>query len=157
MCIRDRVKARRGYRTPRSVLRELGSQEMYFYLGRKRDDVLSVFPLDNLGLHVSRMLADRFGSERERGVAVCVEEASRKLGVASMREFSKDEREAWRRWSPLICVLPGVEEWSRSDKEALAAVIAAKGSRYELDYLRGFDQHTRLRDALSELAYTPID
>lgn len=152
-----KVKANPRYRTPISVLRELGEAEMYLYLGKKRDDVLSVFPLENLGLHITRMLAERFGADREKAIATCVREGTDLLGVKTLRDLSKNERQAWERWSPLVVVLPGLELWGSRDKRAVASLITAKGSQRELDYLHQLDRHARLRRAIGELAYTPIE
>ena len=58
---------------------------------------------------------------------------------------------AWERWAPLVAVLPNVVRWGRSNKRALATLIRAKGGRSELDYLRQFDAHRLLRDALRRL------
>ena len=152
-----KVKANRRYRTPIPVLRQLGEAEMYLYLGKKRDDVLSVFPLDTLGLHITRMLAERFGADREKAVATCVKEAKKLLGVATLRNLTRPERQAWERWSPLLVALPGVVRWSKRDKRAAASLITAKGSRRELAYLYQLDAHRRLRQAIGELAYTPLE
>jgi hypothetical protein len=150
-----KVKSKPGYRTPLHVLQELAEVEMYLYLGKKRDDVLSIFPLDNVGLHVTRMLAARFGADRERGIATCVKEAMQKLNVATLRDLSRDQKQAWERWAPLVGVLAGVDQWSARDKRALASLIKAKGSPHELKYLHLFDSHTGLRNAIADLACTP--
>ena len=152
-----KVKANPRYRTSIAVLRELGDGEMYLYLDKKRDDVLSVFPLANLGLQVTRMLADRFGADREKAIATCVKEASILLGVKTLRGMTKSEREAWERWSPLLVSLPGVKRWGSKQKREAAALISAKGSRHELDYLHKLDRHKRMRHALGELAHAPLD
>jgi hypothetical protein len=148
-----KVKANARYRTPIPVLRELGEGEMYLYLDKKRDDVLSVFPLANLGLQVTRMLADRFGADREKAIATCVKEASNLLGVKTLRGMTKSEREAWERWSPLLVSLPGVKRWGIKHKRDAAALISAKGSQHELEYLHKLDGHKPLRNALAKLAH----
>ncbi len=151
-----KVREKPGYRTPLPVLRELAEVEMYLYLGKKRDDVLSVFPLDNVGLHITRMLADRFGADREQAIATCVKEVMRKLDVATLHDLSKDQKQAWERWAPLVGVLPGVDQWGARDKRALASLINAKGSPHELDYLHLFDRHRRLRNAIAKLSCTQL-
>lgn len=151
-----RVARDRNYRTPPVTLRELGEYEMYFYLGTRRDDVLSIFPLHRVARRVSAMLAQRFGADRDRGVVTCVSEASALLGAAPAARLQRDERRAWEMWAPYALVLPGVHDWNGRDRKALAAVISAKGGRCELDYLRRFDAHPRLRQALEELARDPV-
>jgi hypothetical protein len=130
---------------------------MYLYLHKKRDDVLSVFPLDNLGLHITRMLAERFGADREKAIATCVKEAINLLGVDTLRGLTRSERQAWERWSPLVTLLPGLDKWGVRDKKALALLINAKGGQREVDYLHQLDRHKRLRQALGELAYQPVE
>ncbi len=151
-----KAKKTPGYRTPMSVLRELGETEMYLYLGKKRDDVLSVFPLANIGLHVTRTLAVRFGADRERGIATCVRDAAKLLRSPLSRGMTKAQRQAWERWSPLVTLLPGVDEWSAADRSALASIITTKGGQRELDYLHQFDRHKKLRKALGELAHKKV-
>jgi len=151
-----KVKAKPRYRTPISILKELGEAEMYLYLDKQRDDVLSIFPLATLGQHITRMLAARFGSDREKAILTCVREARKLLEVESSRKWTRTERQAWERWSPLVVLLPGIASWGRRDKRAVAAIISAKGARRELDYLHRLDRHTRLRAAIGELAHTPV-
>ena len=152
-----KVKADRRYRTPLSILKQLGEAEMYLYLEGQRDDVLSIFPLADLGLHITRMLAVRFGADREKAITTCVKEARELLNVESSCKWSPPERQAWERWSPLIVALPGLERWTRRDKRAAAAIISAKGARREVDFLHRLDRHARLRAAIDELAYTPLE
>lgn len=152
-----RVKKNPRYRSPIPVLKELADAEMYFYLERKRSDVLSVLPIENVGLHVTRTLARRFGADREKAIATCVDEASKLLGIESLRALSKAEKLAWERWSPLLLTIPDVHDWPARDRRAAAAVITAKGSRHEVDYLRRLERHSRLRPAITELARTPVE
>lgn len=151
------VREDRSHRTPRRVLKQLGEYEMYLFLERRRDDVLSIYPLDRVAMHVSGMLADRFGAERGRGIACCVSEAADILGAPGIDSMTRAERQAWERWAPYVLVLPGVRGWSKRDRTALASVITAKGAPCELDYLKLFDQHAPLKSALDALAYAPID
>jgi hypothetical protein len=69
-----------------------------------------------------------------------------------MKDLSPGERLAWRRWAPLVAVLPGLDRWSLKDRKALARVVLAKGGRRESDFVRTFDAHSRLRTAIRRLA-----
>ena len=69
-----------------------------------------------------------------------------------LEDLSAGERLAWERWSPLVLILPGVERWSAADRRALVRVVRAKGGRRESEFLRRFDRHPRLDQALLELA-----
>jgi hypothetical protein len=147
-----RMKRNPRYRSSVTTLNELSSKNMFLFLGRPRRDVRGIISLENIGLAVSRYLAQRFGADRERAMKVCDKEARHLLGVRFFRGFSKGERLAWTRWSPLILTLPGVETWSAEEKRALATVARAKGGKRETEYLRLFDAHRKLRQALLELA-----
>jgi hypothetical protein len=114
--------------------------------------VIGRFPIERIGFAASDYLSARFGSDRERGERVCADEAAAILGAGRWRDLPPGERLAFRRWAPLVRVLPGVEGWSRRDRAALARVVRAKGGRRESDFARLLDRHARLRRALAQLA-----
>jgi len=139
-------------RSTLSTLRKLSSQPMFFYLDRKHRDVLAKLPLGTLGLKISRLLADRFGGDREKGLRVLSREADRLLDVRSRQSWPAGERQAWERWCPLILSLPGISGWSPADKRALVQVVRAKGGRWEARFVSLFNQHRRLKNAILKLA-----
>jgi hypothetical protein len=147
------MKVRPRHRSDLATLKRLAAHNVFWQPGsRRRDDVIGVLPLPNVGLHVTRYVADRFGSDRERASRVCSAEAAALLGVRSLRAWAPGERLAWQRWAPLVMVLPGVRGWSRAERSALAAVVRAKGGRRESDFVRLFDAHRPLRGAIRRLA-----
>lgn len=141
-----------AYRTPPATLRTLAESNLFLDLGRRRRDVLGVIDLSEASLRVSALLARRFGSDRERGARVCEREAAALLGVRVPRGTTAGERLAWRRWAPLVLALPGVPDWTADDRKALADIARAKGGRRESDFLRLFDRHARLREAILRLS-----
>jgi hypothetical protein len=148
-----RMKADPRHRSDLPTLKRLAAHNVFWQPGRRRrDDVIGVLPLPNVGLHVTRYLADRFGSDRERAARVCSAEAAALLGVRSLRPFAPGQRLAWERWAPLVMVLPGVRAWGRTQKRGLVEVIRAKGGRRESDFVRLFDAHEALRRAVRRLA-----
>jgi hypothetical protein len=147
-----RMRTRPAHRSSITTLKRLARANLYYHAARARDDVIGLLPLPAVGLAVSRHLAGRFGSDRERGARVCAEEAARMLGAGPGREWSVGERQAWGRWSPLLLVLPGVAGWRAGEKRALVEVVRAKGGRRESDFVLRFDRHRRLREALRRLA-----
>jgi len=153
--IRKELKKMRDnprHRSSIASLQELSATEMFLHLGPPRDDVIGIFSRENVGFHVMKHLAERFGADRERGIRTCSREAAEMLGVRSLSSFSKGERLAWDRWCPLVRILPGLERWSRSDKAALVRVVRAKGGRRESDFVKLFDGHRRLRRAVVKLS-----
>ncbi len=142
----------KAHRTSIAVLKELAGENVYWSAGKARDDVLGVFPLANVGLAITDYLARRFGADRERGERVCAAEAAEMCGVRGWQKWANGECLWWRRWSPLILVLPGVARWSVDERKALVAVVRTKGGRRESDYVRLLDAHKKLRAALRRLA-----
>ena len=146
-----RMRSRPSHRSSIATLRRLARANLYYHSGRARDDVIGLVPLPTAGLAVTALMSTRFGSDRERGARVCADEAARLLGAPSRRRWSEGERLAWDRWSPLVLVLPGVATWTTEEKRALVDVVKAKGGRRESEFVRRFDRHRRLRDALRTL------
>ncbi|MBI5512070.1 MAG: hypothetical protein HY903_25205 [Deltaproteobacteria bacterium] len=141
-----------GHRSAPATLKELATESVYFHLGRRRDDVLGLVPIGNVGLQLTRFLAERYGAERRQGVAELVRHAARLLAVRSLAPLGRDERLAFARFAPLVCLLPGIERWSAKERGAFFEVVRAKGGRSELEYARRFDAHAKLRRALVTLA-----
>ena len=142
------------HRTSRNDLETLASENLYWFGGKPRNDAIGLVELPNVGLRVIDSVAARFGSDRERAEAVLCEEAARLLGVRP-RSWKPAERLAFRRWAPLVSILPGVALWGAAERRALAAVIQAKGGRRETDFVRLFDTHKKLRKAIVDLAKDP--
>lgn len=140
------------HRSSIATLNKLASENMYLYLKKPRKDVLGEVSLGEVGLRISRTLADRFGADREKGIKICSKEAARMLGMRSMGRFSAGEKLAWERWSPLIMSIRGVQDWRPSDKRALIQVVRAKGGQRESRFVRLFDNHRRLRKAILKLS-----
>ncbi len=113
---------------------------------------MGILSMPDVGLKVSRYLGRRFGSDREGAEAVCALEARRLLAVRTQRGWSAGERMAWKRWAPLILILPGVDRWSTANRRALVEVVRAKGGRRESEFVLRFDRHRPLREAIRKLA-----
>jgi hypothetical protein len=147
-----RLAARAQYRSSPSTLKRLVRHHMFLSLGRERDDVIGVLPMDRVGLAVTDYLAGRFGNDRRGGAERCADEVAALLGVASWRRLPPGERMMWLRWAPLVSALQQVHKWTLSDRERLAAAIRAKGSRRESDAVPMLTAHRPFRRALLRLA-----
>jgi hypothetical protein len=147
-----RLKKRPGARTPVSTLRVLAEANVYWHMARERDDVIGILPLSDVGFPIAQRMASRFGSDRERGEQVSMDEAAELLGLRSLEGWSAGERLWWRRWSPMVLCLQGIAQWSDAEKKALIDVIRAKGGPRESEFVRRFDAHQALRKALRRLA-----
>jgi hypothetical protein len=139
-------------RSSPATIHRLSAEYVFLHAAAPRRDVLGRISLGNIGLRISRLLAVRFGAERERGMRACAREAANLIGLRSLDGWSAGERLAWERWSPLVLALDSVGRWPAVDRRAFAQVIRAKGGRRESDFVRLFDSHRRLRRAMLRLA-----
>jgi hypothetical protein len=146
-----KMQKNRKHRSSIATLEELAAENVYFDLKRPRNDVIGILPLGKVGLRITEYLAKRFGSQRKLAEITCAREARHLLGVRSQRGWSEGEKLAWRRWSPLILILPGIKRWNETDKKALVAVVRAKGGLRESDFALQFDRHRKLRRAVSKM------
>jgi hypothetical protein len=147
-----RMKTDPGHLSSPATLEKLAAQNLFYQTGRPRKDVIGVLSLADVGLRVTKRVAERFGSDREGAAKECSREAARALGVRTFGGFTRGERMAWERWAPLVTILPGLERWSKGARRALVDVIRAKGGRRESDFVLLFDRHRPLRRAVAALA-----
>jgi hypothetical protein len=140
------------YRSSLAVLRGLASHNLFWHLGPPREDVIGLLPLAQVGVEVTRRLAARHGRDRTAAEDACAREAGARLATDAPRGWRPGEALAWRRWSPLVTILPGVSAWTADEKSALVEVIRAKGGVHESDFVARFDAHSKLRAAIRALA-----
>ena len=137
----ERVRRSLRHRTRPATLRRLAERHLFFDLDpahpRPRVDLAA------LGMQVGAALSARAGSDRERGVAELSAELLRHCATDSLRGFSPDQREAWRRIAPVLALLD-LDDWRVRERSALVDLVRAKGGRSERDYLIRFAEHPRL-------------
>ncbi|MEO6708210.1 MAG: hypothetical protein ABI054_04555 [Planctomycetota bacterium] len=136
-----------AHRSSRATLKKVVPYNVYLDLEAPRDDVIGIFPLAKVGESITRLLARRFGSDRERATRELSAEARSLLGSPPWKDLSPEERQACERWAPLVFCLEGVETWTAAERRALFEVMRAKGGRRESDFVARFDAHARLRAA----------
>jgi len=143
-----RMRRDRAHRSNAATLRRLAAANLYWHEGGSRSDVIGLLPLANVGLAVSTWLANRFPLDRTGALDLCAEDAESRLAVRGLARWSVGERLAWRRWAPLLLLLPGLERWSAAERRELVEVVRAKGGQRESEFVLRFDAHRRLRQAL---------
>jgi hypothetical protein len=140
-----RLQRHPRHRTRPTMLRRLAERHLFFDLDPSSPHPL--VPLPALGLRAGAALSRRAGSDRERAVDQSSAELMQRCGLASLRGFSGDEREAWRRMAPLL-VLLDLDRWRPHERRALVHVVRAKGGRSERDFIAGFLAHRKLDTAV---------
>jgi hypothetical protein len=125
---------------------------MFFDLEPRR--VQPRLALGALGLRAGAGLSARAGSDREHAIDEVSVELARYCGLASLRGFSRDQREAWRRIAPILSLLD-LAAWRDGERRALVDLIRAKGGRSERDFVAGYLKHPRLDTALQKVRARP--
>ena len=149
-----RMKSNPGHRSSLATLTRLSCSNMFLFLGKRREDVISMIDTGGIGIACSRLLARRFGGNRERAIRECARQAAERVGLSSLKSLSPSQRMAWDRWSPILMALPGLSRWSEENKRALIKVIKAKGGRCETEFVILFDRHRLLWRAIWNLSTT---
>jgi len=127
-------------------------ENIYFHTQEARDDVIGLFPYENIGHVVTRHMAERYNGDHVLATNEATRSVARRLGVKDLSGWPMGEREAFRRWSILVELFPDLDHWSSSEKRDLVRLIRAKGGRSEAAFVRRSNAHTRLREAIRELA-----
>lgn len=141
-----RIQANARHRSSPATLRRLAAWHVFFDLDPARPRGLP--PVGPVGAHAAGLIARRGAVDRHAGLDDASRALMRVTGQRSFQGFTRDERVAWRRWSPFLLALPGLSRWRAADRRALARVLRAKGGRRESDFARLFDAHPRLNAAL---------
>jgi hypothetical protein len=142
---RERARMARdpSHRSSLATLRKLAAANLFWPAGSVAADAIGRIEIAHVGLAVTRLLARRFGFDRERARLECTAEARDRLGLASLAGWGEGERLALERWAPLVLLVRA---------GALVEVIRAKGGRRESEFVRRVDHHPRLRQAILTLA-----
>lgn len=137
-----RMQANARHRSSAATLRKLAAWHVFFDLDPARPRGLP--PVAAVGARTAGLIARRGAVDRHAGLDEASRELMRVTRQRSFQGFTRDERVAWRRWSPFMLALPGLGRWSAAERRALSGVVRAKGGRRESDFAARFDAHPKL-------------
>lgn len=140
-----RVARRPRHRTAPSTLRRLAGHHVFFDLDPARPRPF--VSLARLGMESGAALSASGGADRPGEVDAASKALMRLCGLGSLRTFTPAQREAWRRFAPLLALLD-IGGWSAGERRALVEVVRAKGGRSERDYVASYRAHPRLDPAI---------
>lgn len=147
-----KIASEKGYRTPKTVLKRLAKSDLCLNLTDPEDFSNRDLDLGRIALAQTAFIADRFDGDRSRAEKELVRLCLRRLGMKSLSGWTQLEKVWFARMAPLICILPGLENWSKRDREALRRLIRAKGSLREREYTQLMSSQRRFRNALETIA-----
>lgn len=138
----ERIRRDPSHRSDRAMLRKLSHTSAHFDLSRGRCVPLSI---GALGVHESRLVAERFGGNRSRAEDECARAASRWLGVPAGNA-------GLRALGALLALIGDAPRWRARDRRALARLVRAKAERSEIAAARGFKSHAPFVAVMRALA-----
>lgn len=139
----ERMKRNPRHRSSAATLAELAKDYLYFELPGAR---APYWPrLAAIGAQVSDLLSSGRALDGE------APDKFPPAALEAIRRGGPSGRAAWSAWAPIVRLMPGLEKWSDDEKHDLVRIVLAKAGRRDSDYLRLFDRHPRLGDALRQL------
>ena len=145
-----KIAAGRNYRTSRRTLRRLSTGHIVYELPGSRAGFWDGFQVRNLGLAVSRRMAEAFDGNAELARAASVRDVASALGVRT-DNLKPDERRAFENLALVLALIDGLDQWTGEEKEGLVEIIRAKARASEADYARLMQSHEKLREWLRRL------
>jgi hypothetical protein len=132
------------------MLRRLAAGPMIFELDESTIGDWDRFQVRSIGLAVQRRMAARF-----RGDAKKIRDASveRVAGALDIRvwNWSEVELSALSDFAVVLDLIPDLNCWSKSERQAVVRIIRAKAGADEARYLKLMQGHRRLRAAMINL------
>ena len=147
-----RIRQTRGYRSSERMLRRLSKSDVFMHIDPNQMDGFDELPLQNLGYIVTRYAADKFGGNRQEMTRESSRRLARTLKVGDLKSWTSDERNSLDRLSPLLVNIPGLKNWSSTDRDLLTQCIRAKGGARERRFAILTNRHRKFRDTLWDMA-----
>ena len=145
-----KIRADRNYRTSQRTLRRLSTGHIVYELPGSRAGFWDGFQVRNLGLAVSRRMAEAFDGNARLARAGSVRDVARALDVRA-DDLKQDERQAFENLALVLALIDGLDQWTGEEKKNLVEIIRAK-ARGERSRLRA--AHAESREA-ARLAAPP--
>jgi hypothetical protein len=145
-----RIGRRKSYRSSGATLRQLATCDMHLDLpGARRSELFDESWIELCSLLASKALADAHQPSRAQALKTVVQQVAKDLGVQNLADWPGDERTAFMRLCPIIAAID-VSRWSGRERTSLLRLMRAKGGRFEADYARQLQRHSRFLSALKE-------
>lgn len=148
---RAKIAGDPSYRSAIPVLKRLAGDEVYLTLPGGHPEPEKRLRATDVAALVARFIAREFAGDRPRAARESAARVRRALGVRSMAAWPTHERRAFEQLALVAALIPDLARWRASDRQALVAVMRAKGGASEYQYARRLDGHRRLQRALEGL------
>ena len=142
--------AKKGYRSPVSVLNRLAEADMVMSMHGRPASEYEETPLERAGLAATRVIAQQFGAKR-KGLETRVLKTMKDRFGLSFEGWTKDERSRFAQISLIMLAIPGFERWPVAERRKLFALARAKGSLREADYAKRIPENPKFWKAIRRL------
>jgi hypothetical protein len=143
----------RRYRSPLRVLGRLAREEACLTLPGGSPAPERRLRARDLAALVTRDVARRHGGSRDAATRGAMRRVTRALGVGRLAAWTDAERGAFRRWAPVIALVPDLDRWAPALRARVVRMIRAKGGRGEGPYARQLLGLAPLARALEALVH----
>jgi hypothetical protein len=140
-----------GHRTSARILRRLAAGHLLYESPLARhpgawDD----FRIPNIGLAVSRRMAQSFGGSGSRLRSASVTSVAKTLGIKPTT-LSESEQKVFGDFALVLRMMGGLSRWSKEEKQAIKRIVHAKATADEREYVRLLQRHQKLRDGVRRM------
>lgn len=145
---RKRIAARKGYRSPRRILKELAAADVVLSLTGESAAAYREFPLGQAGMLATRTIATQFAGNRSGLESRVLKDMRRQFGVES-QGLTSAERSRIAHMGLFAMAIPDFPRWSPKDRQKVWELGRLKGSAHEADYARALLKNSRFFAALA--------
>jgi hypothetical protein len=145
-----KIKANPKYRTSAATLRKLSKANVVYELPEAERGAWDNFSVRKIGLAVQRRMARDFNGDAQAMRKTATAQLARQLNINPKR-IKTHEQAAFTDFATVLNLVPDFARWSREEKDAVRAIIAAKARATEQHYQRLLNRHTKLRKAILKI------
>jgi len=145
-----KIAAGRDYRTPARTLRKLAAEHAFYEVGEQPRGRWDTFSTRNIGFAVQQKMAREFSGRPEDLRHSARDTLSRVLKV-DLKSWIAVEMTAFDSFALLLSLVPELDHWTPSQKQAVVDIIRAKAGASEALYLQRLQQHEVLRQSVLRL------
>jgi hypothetical protein len=151
---RKLIAKRKGYRTPRRILKKLCEADVVLSLTGEPVERYTEFPLGACGLLASSVIAEQFGGQRDHLQERVLHALRDRFGFQA-DNLMATEQASCAQLGLLLLALPNTAGWSKADTASVLKLARAKGSACEADYVRLFHKNLKFFSELKKRTAAP--
>ena len=145
-----RMASDRRYRSDVRTLKALATGDLYLDLpGFDPDDFFDEALLPQVGACAARQLANVRVWPRVQAARRLADAVATELGIADLDRWPAHERRGFEFLAPVVASLGALGGWSATERDAVAAMMRAKGSPQERDFALAAQRASRFHRELA--------